>query len=105
MSDPGNTLVLFDMSTGNNFVGTKRSKQDNENIAQILIYKQFYSEHDIAYPNFDPEFDPSSQRALQEVLTTDPPVDGPISRIFRQGFRYKEKVFRPSEVEVKRYPS
>lgn len=51
----------------------------------------------------DPLFDPASQRALQEVETDDPDEDGKISRIFRQGFRYKERVFRPSEIEVKRY--
>jgi aspartate/tyrosine/aromatic aminotransferase len=57
MVDPQTTLFLFDMSTGNNFIGTRRTKEDNENIAQVLIDKRFYSEHDIAYPNFDPDFD------------------------------------------------
>ena len=56
-ANPETTMVLFDISVGNNFVGTKRTKSDNENIAQILIDRQLYSEHDIAYPNFDPEFD------------------------------------------------
>ena len=55
--DPKTSFFLFDMSAGNNFVGTKRSRQDNENIVDVLIEKGFYSEHDIAYPNFDPEFD------------------------------------------------
>ncbi|MDJ0763986.1 MAG: hypothetical protein QNJ97_13475 [Myxococcota bacterium] len=55
--DPQTTLFLFDMSCGNNFVGIKRTRQDNENIAQILIDKKFYSEHDIAYPNLDQAFD------------------------------------------------
>ncbi|MFO7559572.1 MAG: hypothetical protein R6X10_12135 [Desulfobacterales bacterium] len=57
MVDPQTTMFLFDMSTGNNFIGTRRTKEDNENIAQVLIDKQIYSEHDIAYPNFDPDFD------------------------------------------------
>ncbi len=57
MFDPETTLFLFDMSTGNNFVGACRTKQDNENIAEILIERNFYSEHDIAYPNFDQDFD------------------------------------------------
>lgn len=56
-ADPETTMVLFDMSAGNNFVGTRRTKSDNENIAQILIDRKLYSEHDIAYPNFDPDFD------------------------------------------------
>ncbi len=55
--DPKTSMFLFDMSTGNNFVGIKRTKKDNENIVQVLMDKQFYSEHDIAYPNFDPGFD------------------------------------------------
>jgi len=56
-ADPKTTVFLFDMSTGNNFIGTRRTKEDNENIAQVLIDNCFYSEHDIAYPNFDPGFD------------------------------------------------
>lgn len=69
MFDPRTTMFLFDMSTGNNFIGTRRSKTDNENIAQILIDKQFYSDHDIAYPNFDPQFDPDWEiyRLLQQA--------------------------------------
>lgn len=51
----------------------------------------------------DPHFDPDSQRALQEVETSEQQEDGTISRIFRQGFRLRGRVFRPSEVEVKRY--
>ncbi|MCB9639251.1 MAG: nucleotide exchange factor GrpE [Myxococcales bacterium] len=49
------------------------------------------------------EFDPTSHRALQEVPTPHHNEDQQISRIFRQGFRYNEKVFRPTEVEIKRY--
>lgn len=56
ISDPQTTMFLFDMSTGNNFIGTRRSKEDNENIVQVLVDRQFFSEHDIAYPNFDPDF-------------------------------------------------
>jgi molecular chaperone GrpE (heat shock protein) len=51
----------------------------------------------------DHHFDPSSQRILQEISTQNPQEDGLISRIFRQGFRLGECVFRPTEVEIKRY--
>jgi aspartate/tyrosine/aromatic aminotransferase len=64
--DPQKTIFLFDMSTGNNFAGVKRTQKDNENIAGILIDKKLYSEHDIAYPNFDPAFDP--QWELHRIL-------------------------------------
>lgn len=57
MFDPKTSLFLFDMSTGNNFVGTRRTEKDNENILDVLVDRGFYSEHDIAYPNFDPRFD------------------------------------------------
>jgi aspartate/tyrosine/aromatic aminotransferase len=67
-ADPKTALFLFDMSTGNNFVGVKRTAEDNANIADVLIEKQFYSEHDIAYPNFDPNFD----------------LDGELFRILKQ---------------------
>lgn len=53
----------------------------------------------------NPQFDPLTQRALQEVMTSERHEDGTISRIFRQGFLHKNRVFRPSEVEIKRYPS
>ncbi|MCP4606860.1 MAG: hypothetical protein GY847_41190 [Proteobacteria bacterium] len=64
--DSKTSMFLFDMSTGNNYIGTKRTKEDNEKIAQVLIDKQFYSEHDIAYPNFDPGF--SSDSELYRIL-------------------------------------
>ncbi len=48
-------------------------------------------------------FDPTSHRALQEVHTPHTNEDQQISRIFRQGFRFQDKVFRPTEVEIKRY--
>ncbi len=48
-------------------------------------------------------FDPTSHRALQEVPTHHNSEDQQISRIFRQGFRFQDKVFRPTEVEIKRY--
>ncbi len=69
MLDPKTTMFLFDMSTGNNFIGTRRTKEDNENIVQILVDKQFYSEHDIAYPNFDPDFHPDGEiyRILKKI--------------------------------------
>lgn len=57
MFDSKTSIFLFDMSAGNNFVGTKRTRQDNENILDVLVDGEFYSEHDIAYPNFDPSFD------------------------------------------------
>jgi aspartate/tyrosine/aromatic aminotransferase len=68
-ADPQTTLFLFDMSTGNNFVGVKRTAEDNANIADVLIEKQLYSEHDIAYPNFDPNFDLEGElfRILQKA--------------------------------------
>lgn len=67
--DPKTTLFLFDMSTGNNFVGVKRTREDNENIADVLIERHLYSEHDIAYPNFDPSFDEGGEiyRILQRA--------------------------------------
>ncbi|MCP4679798.1 MAG: hypothetical protein GY854_30765 [Deltaproteobacteria bacterium] len=64
--DPKTTMFLFDMSTGNNYIGTKRTKEDNEKIAAVLIDKQFYSEHDIAYPNFSSEF--NSEDELYRIL-------------------------------------
>ena len=69
MADPQTTMFLFDMSTGNNFVGTRRTKADNENIVQVLLDRQLYSEHDIAYPNFDPAFHPDGEifRILKKV--------------------------------------
>ncbi len=68
-ADPKTTLFLFDMSTGNNFVGVKRTAEDNANIADVLIEKKLYSEHDIAYPNFDPVFDLDGElfRILQKA--------------------------------------
>ena len=68
MFNPQNTIFLFDMSTGNNYVGIKRTREDNEKIAEVLLRKRFYSEHDIAYPNFDPDFD----------------LDGEVYRILRR---------------------
>ena len=49
------------------------------------------------------QFDPSAHRALQEVPSMHPEEDFQISRIFRQGFLYKKALFRPIEVEIKRY--
>lgn len=67
--DPNTSIFLFDMSTGNNFAGILRTKQHNENIADILIDKNLYSEHDIAYPNFKPDFDADWEiyRILQQA--------------------------------------
>jgi aspartate/tyrosine/aromatic aminotransferase len=68
-ANPKTTLFLFDMSTGNNFVGVKRTAEDNANIADVLIGKKLYSEHDIAYPNFDPDFNLNGElfRVLQKA--------------------------------------
>ncbi|MBU49257.1 MAG: nucleotide exchange factor GrpE [Deltaproteobacteria bacterium] len=49
------------------------------------------------------QYDPTLHRALQESPTNQPNEDGQIARIFRQGFFHKDKVFRPTEVEVMRY--
>ena len=49
------------------------------------------------------DFDPALHRILQEVAADHPSEDLQISRIFRQGFLFREKVFRPTEVEIKRY--
>lgn len=67
--DPETSIFLFDMSTGNNFIGTLRTKQDNENIVDVLIDKHIYSEHDIAYPNYKSDFDPDWEiyRILQQA--------------------------------------
>jgi molecular chaperone GrpE (heat shock protein) len=51
----------------------------------------------------DLKFDPTYHQPLQEDLAQRPEEDGQISRIFRQGFLYKNRVFRLMEVEVKRY--
>ncbi len=51
----------------------------------------------------DLNFDPHYHQALQEAPAQLPEEDGQISRIFRQGFLYQNRVFRLMEVEVKRY--
>lgn len=51
------------------------------------------------------ERDPSCCRVMQEVITMNPDEDGRIARLLRQGFRLGNKVFRPAEVEIQRFPS
>ncbi|TNE44194.1 MAG: nucleotide exchange factor GrpE [Deltaproteobacteria bacterium] len=51
------------------------------------------------------ERDPSCCRVMQEVITMNPEEDGRIARLLRQGFRLGNKVFRPAEVEIQRFPS
>jgi len=49
------------------------------------------------------QFDANYHRVLQEIPTNNPKENEKITRIFRQGFIYKDQIFRPTEVEIKRY--
>ncbi len=51
------------------------------------------------------ELNPSCCRVMQEVITMNPEEDGRIARLLRQGFRLGNKIFRPAEVELQRFPS
>lgn len=51
------------------------------------------------------ESNTQNYRVMQEVITTHPQEDGKIARVLRQGFFMGPHLFRPAEVEIKRFPA
>jgi molecular chaperone GrpE len=48
-------------------------------------------------------FDPEEQQAVLLVPTEDPSLDETVSRVFLQGYRFRDRLLRPAQVEVRRY--
>lgn len=65
-----------------------------------------FAQHGVSpLPSSELEKSENYYRVIQEVITTFPEEDGKIARIVRQGFCMGNHVFRPAEVEIKRFPT